>query len=98
MEMGAQKACNLIEYVGEKHKAETPAAETEKKVSPAIKYSVTGAKYATHATVKVSGFVATRVGNLTKRLSNYLATKIEKPVSSAVVGKLIIFPDCAYAE
>ena len=47
------------------------------KVSPALKTTVTGARYATKATVKVSGFVANRVGQLSKGLSNYLAKKIE---------------------
>jgi len=32
--------------------------------------------YATLATVKVSGFVAKRVGNLSKGVSNYLAKQV----------------------
>ena len=60
-------------------------AATDAKVGAHWRYSAKGAKYATHATVKVSGFVANRVGRLTKGLANYLANKIEKPVG-AIVG------------
>merc|ERR1712062_130074 len=45
-----------------------------------------GAMYATLATVKVSGFVAKRVGNLSKGVSNYLAKQLEQPVVSATGG------------
>merc|ERR1719499_1348938 len=55
-------------------------------VSSALKYSIKGVGYATYATVKVSGFVADRVGKLTKNTADYLAKKIEKPISGAVVG------------
>merc|ERR1712228_916877 len=47
--------------------------------------SVEVAKTATTATVKVSGFVADRVGNLTKSLASYLAKKAT-PTSSSSVG------------
>merc|ERR1711879_407189 len=43
------------------------------------------AKTATTATVKVSGFVADRVGNLTKSLASYLANKAT-PTSTSSVG------------
>ena len=46
------------------------------KVSPAYKATAKGAMYASLATVKVSGFVAKRVGNLSKGVSNYLAKKV----------------------
>ncbi len=36
--------------------------------------------------LQVSGFVANRVGRLTRGLANYLAKKAEKPVTGAVVG------------
>ena len=45
-------------------------------VSSAYKATAKGAMYATLATVKVSGFVAKRVGNLSKGVSNYLAKQV----------------------
>merc|ERR1712173_560289 len=45
------------------------------KVGKVVKGSVDMAKTATTATVKVSGFVADRVGKLTKSLATYLANK-----------------------
>ena len=45
-------------------------------VSTAYKATAKGAMYATLATVKVSGFVAKRVGNLSKGVSNYLAKQV----------------------
>ena len=45
-------------------------------ISPAYKATAKGAMYATLATVKVSGFVAKRVGSLSKGVSNYLAKKV----------------------
>jgi spartin len=84
MEKGAVKATQLIEYVSEKQKAKIQPAEKEAKVNPAIRTSITGAKYATKATVKVSGFVAKRVGKLSKGLSNYLATKMEPTVTGTL--------------
>ena len=44
------------------------------------------AKTASTATVKVSGFVADRVGNLTKSLAGYLASKVDKPISGSVTS------------
>ena len=45
-------------------------------MGPAYKATAKGAMYATLATVKVSGFVAKRVGSLSKGVSNYLAKKV----------------------
>ena len=84
MDYGTKKAAELIEYVGEREKAKTAAATEDSKVGAGWRYSAKGARYATHATVKVSGFVANRVGRLTKGLANYLATKAERPITGAV--------------
>ena len=86
MEKGAVKATQLIEYVSEKQKAKIQPAEQDTKVNPALKTSVKGAKLATKATVRVSGFVANRVGKLSKGLSNYLAKKMEPTVTGTVSG------------
>ena len=86
LEAGAEKATTLIEYASEKQKAKSEAAATDVKVSPALKYTATGAKYATKATVKVSGFVASRVGKLSKGMADYLAKKVEKPVVGVTGG------------
>ncbi len=86
LEKGADKAVTLIEYVGEKQKEKIVAADENKKISPALKGTIKGAKYTTMATVKVSGFVAKRVGNLSKGLSKYLAKKMEPSVTSATGG------------
>lgn len=87
MEYGSEKAVVLIEYAGEQQKAKMgDAAQSDKKVGPALKYSAKGAYYATHATVKVSGFVANRVGKLTKGLANYLGAQVAKPVTGTVTG------------
>merc|ERR1712029_77180 len=48
------------------------------------KGSISAAKSATTATVKVSGYVANRVGKLTKSMAGYLAAKAEKPISGVV--------------
>ena len=50
------------------------------------RYTAKGAKYATLATVKVSGFVANRVGKLTKSMADSLARQAAKPVTGAVTG------------
>merc|ERR1711923_318267 len=84
MEIGAEKGTKLIDYVSEKQKAKIQPAEEDAKISSALKTSVKGARYATQATVKVSGFVATRVGKLTKSLANSLAKKIEPSVTGTV--------------
>lgn len=82
--LGADKAGQLIEYVTEKSQVageEEAAAAAAKpcKVGPIARGSVRAAKTATHATVKVSGYVANRVGRLTKSLADYLAAKVDKP-------------------
>jgi len=86
MEKGAEKATTLIEYAGEKQRAKTEPTAEDKKISPAYKATAKGAMYATLATVKVSGFVAKRVGSLSKGVSNYLAKKLEDPVVNATGG------------
>jgi len=84
MEKGAVKGTHLIEYVSEKQKAKIEQCDEDVKVNRALKTSVKGAKYATHATVKVSGFVSKRVGKLSKRLANHLAKKMEPSVTGAI--------------
>merc|ERR1712110_1152865 len=84
MEKGAEKATHLIEYVSEKQKAKIQPCDEDVKVNRALKTSVKGAKFATKATVKVSGFVSKRVGKLSKRLANHLAKKMEPSVSGAI--------------
>jgi spartin len=86
---GAEKASQLIEYVGEKEKQKAIARgvpPSEVKLSPALKTTLKGTKFVTNSTVRVSGFVANRVGKLTKGLADHLANKMEKPVTGAVVG------------
>jgi len=84
IEVGAEKAGELIEYVTEKSQEKLTKAEEDAKVGKVVKGSVDVAKTATTATVKVSGFVADRVGKLTKSLANYLAKKATP--SSTTVG------------
>merc|ERR1712154_398546 len=84
IEVGAEKAGELIEYVTEKGQEKMNKAEEDAKVGKVVKGSVDVAKTATTATVKVSGFVANRVGKLTKSLASYLANKATP--SSASVG------------
>jgi len=86
LEKGAEKATTLIEYAGEKQRAKTEPTAEDAKVSPAYKATAKGAMYATLATVKVSGFVAKRVGSLSKGVSNYLAKQLEQPVVNATGG------------
>jgi len=86
MEIGAEKATHLIEYVSEKQKAKIQAAEEDVKVNRAIVNSMKGAKFATNATVKVSGFVSKRVGKLSKGLATHLAKKMEPTVTGATGG------------
>ena len=86
---GAERGSQLIEYVGEKEKQKAIAKgvpPTEAKVSPALKTTLKATILVTNATVKVSGYVANRVGKLTKSVADHLATKMEKPVTTAVVG------------
>jgi len=88
MEKGAEKATHLIEYVSEKQKAKIQdrSPDEDVKVNKAIVTSVKGAKFATNATVKVSGFVSKRVGKLSKGLAKYLAKKMEPTVTGATGG------------
>jgi len=80
MEYGTGKAGQLIEYVTEKGQEQLVKAEEGTKVGSLTRHSVSAAKHTTNATVKVSGFVANRVGKLTKSLADYLASKAEKPL------------------
>ena len=81
---------NRIELVtgpGEKQKAKSgEAASEDVKVNPALKHTAKGVKYATYATVKVSGFVASRVGKLSKGAADYLAKKVYDPKPGAVAA------------
>merc|ERR1712056_175035 len=54
-------------------------SDEDAKVGAITKNSVKVAVTATDATVKVSGYVADRVGNLTKRMASYLAAKVVDP-------------------
>lgn len=78
------KTTQLIEYATEKQKAKMgQPAEEDSKMNSVLKTTVKGAGYATKATVKVSGFVANRVGDLTKSIARSLARKMEPAVSGA---------------
>merc|ERR1711963_962131 len=76
IEMGAEKAGELIEYVTEAAEKRLSKSDEGAKVGALTKNSVKVAVTATDATVKVSGYVADRVGNLTKRMASYLAAKV----------------------
>lgn len=87
IDMGTEKAGQLIVYVTEKSQAAADATGLERedtKVGPLARSSVKAAKTATNATVKVSGYVANRVGKLTKSLADYLAAKVDKPVAAGM--------------
>jgi len=84
IEIGAEKCGELIEYVTEKSQEKMNKAEEDAKVGSFTRGSINAAKSATTATVKVSGYVANRVGKLTKSMAGYLASKVEKPVSGVV--------------
>merc|ERR1739838_915153 len=84
IEIGAEKAGELIEYVTEKSQEKMARAEEDVKIRSLTKTSINAAKTATTATVKVSGYVANRVGKLTKSMAGYLASKAEKPLSGVV--------------
>jgi len=78
------KTTQLIEYATEKQKSKMgQPAEEDSKMNSVVKTTVKGAGYATKATVKVSGFVANRVGDLTKSIAKSLARKMEPAVSGA---------------
>jgi len=87
IEVGAEKAGELIEYVTDKSQEKMNKAEEDAKVGKVVKGSVDMAKSATTATVKVSGFVADRVGTLTKSLASYLAQKAAPSSSSGGANK-----------
>merc|ERR1712020_102937 len=87
IEVGAEKAGELIEYVTERSQEKMNKAEEDAKVGKVVKGSVDMAKTATTATVKVSGFVADRVGKLTKSLATYLANKASPNTSMASGNK-----------
>jgi len=84
IEIGAEKAGDLIEYVTEVSQEKLAKAEEDAKVGSLTRGSINAAKSATTATVKVSGYVANRVGKLTKSMAGYLASKAEKPLSGVV--------------
>jgi hypothetical protein len=89
--IGTEKAGQLIVYVTEKSQEQAAAADgrerADAKVGPLARSSVRAAKTATNATVKVSGYVANRVGKLTKSLADYLAAKVDKPVAAGIPRK-----------
>merc|ERR1712088_1255647 len=82
IEVGAEKAGELIEYVTELSQEKMAKAEEDAKVGKVVRGSVDIAKTATNATVKVSGVVADRVGTLTKSLASFLAAKATPSNSS----------------
>jgi len=87
IEIGAEKAGTLIEYVTERGQEKLSKAEEDAKVGSLTRGSVNVAKSASTATVKVSGFVANRVGKLTKSLASYLANKATPNTSVGGGGK-----------
>jgi len=87
IEIGAEKCGELIEYITEESQKRLSKAEEDAKVGSLTKHSINAAKTATGATVKVSGYVADRVGNLTKKFANYLANKVVDPNSGTVDQK-----------
>merc|ERR1719166_304766 len=87
IEVGAEKAGTLIEYVTERGQEKLSKAEEDAKVGSLTRGSVNVAKSASTATVKVSGFVANRVGKLTKSLATYLANKATPNTSVGGGGK-----------
>jgi len=87
IEVGAEKAGSLIEYYTEKSQEKMNKAEEDAKVGSLARGSVNVAKSATTATVKVSGFVANRVGKLTKSLATYLANKATPSTSLSTNNK-----------
>lgn len=79
IEIGADKAGELIEYVTEEAKGRLAQVEEDKKVGSVTRTGVEAAKTVTGATVKVSGYVANRVGKLAKKTATYLANKVVDP-------------------
>jgi len=87
IEIGADKAGELIEYVTEGAKERLSQVEEDKKVRSVTRTGVEAAKTVTGATVKVSGYVANRVGKLAKKTATYLANKVVDPNVVAKNGK-----------
>ena len=81
IEMGAEKAGELIEYVTDAAEKRLSKSDEDAKVGlgALTKHTVKAAVTATDATVKVSGYVVDRVGNLTKRMASSLAAKVVDP-------------------
>lgn len=87
IEIGATKAGELIEYMTEEAEKRLSKGDEDAKVGSLTKHSVNAAVTATNATVKVSGYVADRVGKLTKRMATYLANKVVDPNASGGIQK-----------
>jgi len=79
IEKGADKAGELIEYATVRAENSMKPGMEDAPVSAVTRTTVNAAMAATDATVKVSGYVADRVGNLTKRMAEYLAAKVVDP-------------------
>merc|ERR1712001_389777 len=84
---GAEKAGELIEYVTDAAEKRLSKSDEDAKVGALTRHSVKAAVTATDATVKVSGYVADRVGNLTKRMASYLAAKVVDPNKAGGIKK-----------
>merc|ERR1712013_614919 len=69
IEIGAEKAGDLIEYVTDKSQKKLSKAEEDAKIGSLTKGSISAAN---------------RVGKLTKSMAGYLASKAEKPISGVV--------------
>eukprot|EP00096_Caligus_rogercresseyi_P004403 TRINITY_DN1864_c0_g1_i1.p1 TRINITY_DN1864_c0_g1~~TRINITY_DN1864_c0_g1_i1.p1 ORF type:complete len:380 (+),score=118.76 TRINITY_DN1864_c0_g1_i1:139-1278(+) len=89
IERGAEKASFLIDNYGEKHVNTEGAVNPPPggKANPALKVTAKGAKAASSATVKVSGFVANRVSKLSKKLAKHLANQATPNSLSSGSGK-----------
>jgi hypothetical protein len=95
IEMGAEKAGELIEYVAEKAERKLVRSEEDAEVGAITRHSVNAAVAATDVTVKVSGYVADRVGDLTKMMANYLAAKVVVDPNSQEEGTYSSLVDVA---
>jgi len=84
IEIGAEKAGDLIEHVADISQEKLSKAEEDAKVGSITRGSINAAKSATTVTVKASGYVASKAGKLTKSVAGFLASKVEKPVNSVV--------------
>ena len=84
IEIGAEKAGDLIEHVAERSQEKLSKAEEDAKVGSITRGSINAAKSATTVTVKASGYVANKAGKLTKSVAGFIASKVEKPVNSVV--------------